>query len=113
MELLAVIVGLEALKRDKQQVVIYSDSRYVVNAVTKGWLVAWLKKDFKGKKNADLWKCFWRVYQRHRVTLHWIKGHSDHPENERCDQLAVRSAEQKPLSVDQGYVNSVKASTNG
>lgn len=109
MELLAAIVGLEALKRNKQQVIIYSDSKYVVDAVTKGWLAAWLKKDFKGKKNADLWKRFWRVAQRHQVTLHWIKGHAGHPENERCDQLATQSAQQKAHAVDQGYLNSVKA----
>ncbi len=109
MELLAVIVGLEALKRDKQQIDIYSDSKYVVDAVTKGWLAAWLKEDFKGKKNADLWKRFWRVYQRHQVSLHWIRGHTGHPENERCDQLAVQSAEQKTLAVDQGYLQQSKS----
>lgn len=113
MELLAVIVGLEALKKDKQQVVVYSDSKYVIDAVEKGWLKAWLKKDFKDKKNADLWKRFWKIYQRHQVTFHWVKGHAGHPENERCDQLAVQSAEQKTLSVDQGYLNSVKTSANG
>ena len=113
MELLAVIVGLESLKKDRQQVVVYSDSKYVVDAVTQGWLVAWLKKDFQGKKNADLWKRFWKVCQRHQVTFHWVKGHAGHPENERCDQLAVQSAQQKTLAVDQGYLNSVKASAHG
>lgn len=103
MELLAVIVGMEALKWARQHVVIYSDSKYVVNAVTKGWLQSWLKKDFKGKKNADLWQRFWQVYQRHHVTIHWIKGHAGHPENERCDQLAVQSTHKTPLSVDWGY----------
>lgn len=104
MELLAVIVGLEALKKDQQDVVIYSDSKYVVDAVTKGWLASWLRKDFKGKKNADLWRRFWKVYQRHRVAIQWIKGHIGHPENERCDQLAVQSAQQKTLSIDEGYL---------
>ena len=111
MELLAVIAGLEALKKKGQQVVVYSDSKYVVDAVRKGWLVAWLKKDFKKKKNADLWRRFWRVYQRHQVTFCWLKGHAGHPENERCDVLATQSAQQKGLAVDQGYLDSVKAGT--
>ncbi|MEL7065128.1 MAG: ribonuclease H, partial [Bacteroidota bacterium] len=106
MELLAVIVGLEALKKDKQQVEVYSDSKYVVDAVEKGWLRAWIQKNFKGKKNADLWKRFWKVYQRHQVKLRWIKGHAGHPENERCDQLAVQRARQKIQAVDQGYIDS-------
>ena len=108
MELLAVIMGLEALKSTKQQVTIYSDSRYVIEAVQKGWLVSWLEKDFKGKKNADLWKRFWKVYQQHYIRFCWIKGHAGNAENERCDQLAVQSAQQKILFVDRGYLNSVK-----
>ena len=104
MELLAVIVGLEALRAERQHVTVYSDSKYVVDAVEKGWLKSWLKKDFKGKKNADLWKRFWQVYQRHQVKLCWIKGHAGHPENERCDQLAVQGARQEPLAVDHGYL---------
>ena len=106
MELLAVIVGLEALPKDGQQVVVYSDSRYVVDAVEKGWLKAWIRKDFENKKNADLWKRFWKVYQRHQVKLQWIKGHAGHPENERCDQLATQSACQKIQAIDQGYMDS-------
>ena len=109
MELLAVIVGLEALKKERQQVTVYSDSKYVVNAVEKGWLRGWLRKDFVGKKNADLWKRFWKVYQCHRVTLRWIRGHAGHPENERCDHLAVQSALQKTLNKDQGYLDSLAA----
>ena len=104
MELLAVIVGLEALKKENQQIMIYSDSKYVVDAVTKGWLSKWLKKGFKSRKNADLWKRFWKVYQCHHVSLHWVKSHAGHPENERCDQLAVQSALQETLAVDQGYL---------
>jgi len=107
MELLAVIVGLEAIKRMDQDVTIYSDSKYVIEAVQKGWLMSWLKKEFKGKKNADLWKRFWRVYQQHRITFCWIKGHAGYVENERCDQLAVQSSRNQVLSVDQGYLNSV------
>ena len=109
MELLAVIIGLEALKKEGQQVVVYSDSKYVVDAVEKGWLAAWLKKNFKNKKNADLWRRFWGVYRRHQVMFYWLKGHAGHPENERCDVLATQSALQKTLAVDHGYLNSVKA----
>ena len=105
MELLAVIVGLETLKKEGQQVVVYSDSKYVVDAVEKGWLRAWLKKNFKDKKNEDLWRRFWKVYQRHQVMLRWIKGHAGHPENERCDQLAVQSARNAIKAVEQGYLD--------
>jgi len=107
MELLAVIVGLEALKKPGQQVTVYSDSKYVVDAVEKGWLRTWIQKEFKDKKNADLWKRFWQVYQQHQVTFRWIKGHAGHPENERCDQLAVQSARWKIRAIDQGYLDSV------
>ncbi len=107
MELLAVIVGLEAIKRIGQDVTIYSDSKYVIEAVQKGWLMSWLQKGFRGKKNADLWKRFWKVYQQHRITFCWIKGHAGYVENERCDQLAVRSSRSKMLSVDQGYLNTI------
>jgi ribonuclease HI len=108
MELLAVIVGLEALKNKKLEVTIYSDSKYIIDAVQKGWLAAWLKKDFQGKKNADLWKRFWKVYQQHRVNFCWIKGHAGDIENKRCDRLAVQSAQQAALSVDQGYLDSTQ-----
>ena len=108
MELLAVIVGLEALKSTGQVVTIYSDSKYVIEAVQKGWLMSWLKKDFKGKQNSDLWKRFWKVYQQHKISFYWIKGHAGNIENERCDQLAVQSAQQETLSVDRGYLNRVK-----
>lgn len=107
MELLAVIIGLETLKKAGQTVTIYSDSKYVVEAVQKGWLKAWLKKDFKGKKNADLWRWFWRLYQQHHVHFCWVKGHAGNPDNERCDQLAVESAQKQPLQVDQGYLDAI------
>lgn len=103
MELLAVIVGLEALKKPGMEVVIYSDSQYVVDAVKKGWVWNWQKKDFKGKKNADLWKRFIPLYRKHDVDMKWIKGHSGIPENERCDELAVDSADGKGLLVDRGF----------
>lgn len=106
MELMAVIVGLEAIKAPRQQVFVYSDSKYVVDAVCKGWLRAWLRKNFINKKNADLWKRLWTVYQRHVVHFKWIKGHAGHPENERCDQLATQSVERTSAAcVDDGYTN--------
>ncbi|MCD7969994.1 MAG: ribonuclease HI [Alistipes sp.] len=103
MELLAVCVGLEALKVIPCDVTVYSDSKYVVDAVEKGWLFSWEAKRFKGKKNADLWMRFLEVYRRHRVRFVWVKGHSDIPENERCDRLAVAAANSPGLQPDPGY----------
>lgn len=102
MELLAVIVGLEALTM-QSQVLIYSDSQYVVNAVEKNWLLGWEKKDFKDKKNPDLWKRFLVVYRKHKVRFQWVKGHAGNPENERCDVLATAAADGKNLQIDEGY----------
>ncbi len=92
MELLAVIVGLETIKRENAEVVVYSDSTYVVKAVNEGWVFGWEKKNFDKKANPDLWIRFLEVYRRHRVRFVWIKGHAGHPENERCDALAVAAA---------------------
>jgi ribonuclease HI len=103
MELLAVIVALEQLKKEGLEVNIYSDSKYVVDAVEKGWLFGWQKKGFKGKKNPDLWRRFLKVYRKHKIDFHWIKGHNEHPQNERCDALAVKAAESEPLYVDEGF----------
>ncbi|TCS86097.1 ribonuclease HI [Anseongella ginsenosidimutans] len=103
MELLAVIAGLEALKKENQTVLVYSDSKYVVDAVEKGWLRSWLRIDFKGKKNADLWKRFVGIYSKHNVRFKWIRGHAGHPENERCDQLAVAAACSASLLIDRGF----------
>ncbi|MTI29787.1 ribonuclease HI, partial [Xanthovirga aplysinae] len=100
MELLAVIVGLEALKKPGFNVTIYSDSKYVVDAVEKGWVFNWEKKSFSGKKNPDLWQRFLKVFRQHKVKFIWIKGHNGHPENERCDEMAVLSAEGTRLKVD-------------
>jgi len=103
MELLAIIVGLESIKVPNAPVKIYSDSKYVIDSVTKGWLWGWIKKDFKGKKNKDLWLRFVDIYNKHRVTFQWVKGHAGIPENERCDQLAVQAAEGSKLLVDEGF----------
>jgi ribonuclease HI len=103
MELLAVIKGLEAIKKDGIPVTIYSDSQYVVNAVEKGWLWGWEKKNFKDKANPDLWKLYIPLHRRFKPKFIWIKGHAGHPENERCDQLAVQAALGRNLLVDVNY----------
>jgi len=108
MELLGIISGLEALKKEGNQVEVYTDSQYVVNAVEKAWVFNWVKKGFRGKKNEDLWRRFLSVYQKHKVKLHWIKGHAGHPENERCDELAVMAANSGSLLVDHGFENQEK-----
>lgn len=103
MELLAVIVGLEKLKKPNTKVLVTSDSKYVVDAVLKGWVFNWEKKYFSGKKNPDLWMRFLKVYRKHEVHFQWIKGHNNHPQNERCDQLAVMASEQEKLNIDTFY----------
>lgn len=113
MELLAVIVALETLKFSNCQVTIYSDSKYVVDAVEKKWLWGWVKKRFKGKKNADLWTRFLRVYQLHQVRFVWVKGHAEIPENERCDQLAVEASMGRNLKKDEGYLKAKMEENDG
>jgi ribonuclease HI len=103
MELLAVIKGLEALKHLGSEVVVYSDSKYVVDAVEKGWVFGWEKKSFKKKKNPDLWMRFLKAFRNHKVKLIWVKGHAENRENERCDQLAVKASMGNKLNIDEGY----------
>jgi ribonuclease HI len=103
MELLAVITVLEALKGEGHEVHIYSDSKYVVDAVEKRWVFNWEKKGYKDKKNPDLWQRFLRAYRKHRVKFHWVKGHAGHPLNERADRLAVSAYQTGPLDTDTGY----------
>ena len=103
MELLAVIVGLEKLKNLNMSVLVISDSKYVVDAVDKKWVFGWEKKSFSGKKNPDLWMRFLKIYRKHQVDFKWIKGHNNHPQNERCDALAVFASGLEKLSIDAYY----------
>lgn len=109
MELLGVIVGLEALKQEGEEVTIYSDSKYVVDAVEKGWVFGWEKMSFKNKKNVDLWRRFLIIYRRHQVKFVWVKGHASIPENERCDELAVQAYKRSDLQIDYIYEEEQKA----
>lgn len=103
MELLAVITGLESIKKPGQEVMIYSDSKYIIDAVEKKWVFGWLKTGFKGKKNKDLWLRFLAVYKMHSIKFTWVKGHNGHLENERCDELAVEACKQKELLIDEVF----------
>ena len=93
MELLALIIALENLKTDKFPVEVFSDSKYVIDSITKRWVFGWNTKGFKGKKNADLWIRYLQIHSKFNLSFHWVKGHAGHPENERCDVLAVTAAE--------------------
>lgn len=103
MELLAVIVALEHLKNEGSNVVVYSDSKYVVDSIEKKWLQGWVKKNFKGVKNVDLWLRFLALYKKHHVKFKWVKGHADNVENNRCDVMAVEAYKQPNLKPDAGY----------
>ena len=108
MELMAVIAALQALKKDNLQVLIYSDSQYVVKAVKEGWLKKWMATNFRGgKKNADLWRTFHTLSQQHDLRFHWVKGHADNEYNNRCDELATQAAAGKKLKTDTGYEESL------
>jgi len=103
MELMAVIIGLESLKNEKETVTIYSDSKYVVDSIAKRWVFGWEKKGFLNKKNPDLWKRFLVVYRKHTVHIEWVKGHADNEWNNRCDELATAAADKPDLLADEGY----------
>ena len=105
MELLAVIVALEKMKKKDLKIIIFSDSKYVVDAVEKKWLSSWQKKRFKGVKNPDLWQRFLKIYNAENTKFEWVKGHNEHPQNERCDMLAVKASKKEKLSIDEGYEN--------
>jgi ribonuclease HI len=100
MELLAVISGLEAIKSPNQQVTIYSDSKYVIDSIEKRWLQGWVAKGFAGKKNKDLWLRYLTISKIHQIKFVWVRGHNGHPENERCDVLAVAAGKQPGLLID-------------
>lgn len=103
MELLAVIDALKKLKNPNTAVLVFTDSKYVVDSVQKGWVFNWEKKGFKDKKNIDLWIEFLKEYRKHQVHFKWIKGHNNHPQNERCDALAVAASKNKRLLIDEGF----------
>lgn len=104
MELMAVIAALESLKKEELELHIYSDSKYIVNAVTLGWLKNWIKTDFKGgKKNKDLWTRYFQLSKKHIIHMHWVKGHANNALNNRCDELATEAADGKKLVHDVGY----------
>jgi ribonuclease HI len=111
MELLAVIVALETLKTNKFPIRITSDSKYVIDAIQKRWVFEWQKKGFKGKKNQDLWKRYLQVSSPFQLTYNWVRGHNGHPENERCDYLAVKAAESPDLLIDEGYESELNRDT--
>lgn len=103
MELMAVIVGLEAIKKDGLPITIYSDSKYVVDSVEKGWIWNWEKKNFAKKANPDLWQRYIPLHKKLKPKFVWVKGHAGHPENERCDVLAVEAAQGFDLPADSWY----------
>lgn len=104
MELLAVITALESLKKENVQIVVYSDSQYIINSIQLGWLKKWIATDFKGgKKNKDLWLRYAALAAAHTIRLVWVKGHADNAYNNRCDLLATKAADGKDLKIDEGY----------
>jgi ribonuclease HI len=106
MELMAVIAALKTLKRPGFRVTIYSDSQYVVKAVSEGWLEKWIRSQFKGgKKNRDLWEEYHAISKAYQIRFHWVKGHAENPHNNRCDELATAAADSAThaLLIDEGY----------
>ncbi len=108
MELLAAIEGMKALRKRGMEVIVVSDSKYVVDAVNKGWLFGWEKKNYKDKKNVDLWIEFLKYYREIKPKMKWVKGHNNHPQNERCDTLAVEASKRPDLKVDFGFEKEMK-----
>lgn len=100
MELLAVIKALELIKKQGQLITLYSDSKYIIDAIEKKWVYGWIKKGFKDKKNKDLWLQLMELFKLHQIRLVWVKGHAGHIENERCDELAVTAAKGQNLPAD-------------
>ena len=94
------ISGIESIKKTGQEIMVYSDSKYIIDSVEKKWVFNWVKTGFKNKKNKDLWLRFLTVYKLHQIKFTWVKGHNGHPENERCDELAVQASQQRNLLTD-------------
>lgn len=113
MELLAVISALKALNKDNLEIDIFTDSKYVMDAFEKNWINGWQKKGYKNIKNPDLWRMLILLYNKHVIKFHWVKGHSGHPLNERCDELATTAADGFTLLTDQGYEDSLKQDNGG
>ena len=109
MELMAVIIGLETLKHENSRVTVYTDSKYISDAIQKEWLFKWEKERFKKKKNVDLWTRFLKIYRKHDIKFIWIKGHADNKENERCDKLAVTASFNQNLNEDIGYLSEINS----
>jgi ribonuclease HI len=103
MELLAVIVAIESMKLENLDITVYTDSKYVCEAVEKKWVFGWAQKGFKDKKNPDLWRRFLTLFPKHNISFKWIKGHAGHPMNERCDVLATTAADGGNLLIDEYY----------
>jgi len=103
MELLAVIIALESIKDKMHEIIVFSDSKYVVESINKKWIFQWEKRGFLKKKNPDLWRRFLKIYREFSVTFVWVKGHDGHAQNERCDELAVEASHSKKLQLDQEY----------
>jgi ribonuclease HI len=103
MELLSVIVALESIKKVNAEVVLHSDSKYVIDSINLNWLDNWQKIGFKNKANVDLWKRFLKIRNKHKVKYVWVKGHAANVENNRCDELAVAAYKTKVLLIDEGY----------
>ncbi len=106
MELLAVIVALEALKTEAYPVMVFSDSKYVTEAVNQGWVFGWEKKQFHNKANVDLWMRFLPLYRRYKPKFVWVKGHADNVFNNRCDELAVAAYKNGNLGIDEAFERS-------
>lgn len=107
MELMAVIIALETIKKSDAKIIVYSDSKYVVDSIEKKWVFKWEKTNFKNKKNPDLWIRFLAAYKKAFVSFVWVKGHANNIENERCDFLAVQASEEKNLEIDYWYEKNI------
>jgi ribonuclease HI len=104
MELMAVVAGLESLKKTGLNITVYTDSQYVAKAIQEGWLDKWIATQFKGgKKNKDLWMQFYELAKKHKIKFVWVKGHANNPLNNRCDELATAAADGTDLLIDEEY----------